>query len=136
MVQLKMYDAGNAKMLRAKTKPIGRTVTGTAFAKVPRGSRILYFILNGTPSDAGTTATMSIGTTAANANELVSAYDVKTAASGRGPSLLPAAGNNLLGALQVTGDVVLYYKYAESGGASTVGAWNLSVVYTDGETLK
>lgn len=130
MSTLKMYDAGIAKMFRVKSKAVGRSTTGVALAKLPKGARLIGIVLTGTPSDSATAATLSFGTTSANANELVSAYDVKTAANGRGPSLLPSAGAAVFGGV-LANDTVIYYKYAETG-AATVGSWVAHFIYTDG----
>ena len=133
MAAIKMYTFG-PKEMRVKTRAVGRSTTGVALAKIPRGSRLIGLVLTGTPSNSATSASLSFGTTAANANELVSAYDVKTAASGRGPSLLPSAGDASFGNL-LSADTVIYYKYAETG-AATVGSWNVHILYTDGETTR
>ena len=74
------------KSMQTKVRLATRTMTtGTQVATLPKGSRVLGFLLNGVASDAATTATISVGTTSANSNEYVSAADVKTAAAGRGP---------------------------------------------------
>lgn len=129
MSTLKMYDAGVAKMFRVKSKAVGRSTTAVALAKLPKGARLIGIVLTGTPSDSATSATLSFGTTT-SANELVATYDVKTAANGRGPSLLPSAGSAVFGGV-LANDTVIYYKYAETG-AATVGSWVAHFIYTDG----
>lgn len=119
-----------AKQPQVKSFAITRTMTaGTdkAFV-VPRGSRILGYILSGTASDAGTTATISVGTTSGTPVEHVNALDVKTVATGSGVGLL----RGVAGAHQakLTNDTMIFVKYAETGGASTAGAWTLTVVFT------
>jgi hypothetical protein len=96
---------------------------------LPKGSRILYFIVEGVASDAGTTATIGIGTTAA-ASQDVTGFDVKTVATGRGP-VMPVMVSGALGVV-LTVDTPIFFIYAESGGASTVGNWKVSCVYTTG----
>jgi hypothetical protein len=103
--------------------------TGTAIATLKKGSRILGFLLNGVASDAGTSATLSFGNTA-TATEYVNGADVKTAAAGVGPTLLPGV-SGLLGTV-LTVDTVIYAIYAETGTASNAGSWKVAIIYTDG----
>jgi hypothetical protein len=134
MSSIKMYLFGS-KEVKCKTRAIARTMTaGTAIAKLPKGSRVIACVLTGTASDAGTTATVSLGTTA-TATEWVTGYDVKTAANGQGPSLLPSNGAAKFGNV-LTADTVVYAIYGETGGASAAGSWNVHIVYTDGETTR
>lgn len=120
------------KGLQTKVRVVSRTMTtGTQIATLPKGARLIGYMLAGVASDAATTATVSLGTTAANSNEHVSGADVKTAASGRGPTLLPfvsGAGN----AAVPTADTPIFAKYAETGTASTVGGWVVTIMYTTG----
>jgi hypothetical protein len=117
----------------AKTRNLTRTMTtGTQVATLVKGSRILYFIVEGVASNAVTTATIGIGTTAA-ANQYVTGFDVKTAATGVGPSM-PAMVSGVLG-VPLTVDTPIYFIYAETGGASTLGNWKVSIVYTTGNVI-
>lgn len=136
-------------MAKFQGMPMGRNLrvmealalrTDTTARKVfnmPRGARIIGFILSGTASDAATTATLSIGSTT-TATEYVNALDVKTAGTGSGVGLLRGVtagiGAVLGGSVGQPGaaDNYVYVKYAETGTASTVGAWKLFVLYTDG----
>lgn len=114
----------------AKTRNVLRTMTtGTLLMTVPKGSRILYFIVEGVASDAGTSSVMGVGTTAA-ANQYITGYDVKTSASGRGPAM-PVMVSGSLGVV-LTADTQIYGLITEVGGASTVGNWKLTCVYTTG----
>jgi hypothetical protein len=133
MSAVKMYNFGG-KDVKVKTRAVGRSTTAVALAKIPKGSRIIALVLTGTASDSATSANLSFGTTSANSNELVNTYDVKTAANGQGPSLLPSNGAAKFGGV-LANDTVIFYKYAEVGGA-TVGSWNVHIVYTDGETTR
>jgi hypothetical protein len=118
------------KSLSTKTRSVARTMTtGTQVATLPKGSRIIGFLLNGVASDAGTTATLSIGSTT-TATEYVNGADVKTAASGVGPTLLPGV-SGVLGTV-LTVDTGIFVKYAESGTASAAGAWKVTILYTTG----
>jgi hypothetical protein len=114
----------------AKTRSVARTMTtGTAIMTLPKGSRFLYAIIAGVPSDAGTTATVSLGTTA-TATELVSGHDVKTAATGRLAFMVTGAATSA--GTVFTTDQVIYAIYAESGAASAAGAWKVTVFYSTG----
>lgn len=118
------------KSVQAKARLAARTMTtGTQVATIPKGSRLLGFLLNGVASDAATTATISIGSTV-TATEFVSGADVKTAAAGRGPTLLPGVSGAIGAALTV--DTPIFFKYAETGTASTVGSWTIAILYTTG----
>lgn len=121
------------KDLVVKTRNVARTMTtGTQIATLPKGSRILYFVVEGTASNAVTTATLGLGSTAA-ANQYVTGFDVKTAATGNGPSMpVMVAGT---GGVVLTVDTPIYAIYAESGGASSAGAWKVSIVYTTGNIV-
>jgi len=116
-----------------KTRAATRSMTtGTAVMTLPKGSRILYFTSTGVASDAATTATLSVGTSATS-NEYVSAYDVKTAANGVGPVILPSVSGTL--GVVLTEDTPIYFKYAETGTASTVGNWWVTCVYTQSNVV-
>lgn len=118
------------KVMATKTRSVARTMTtGTALCTLPKGSRILGLILNGTASNAGTTATLSFGTTT-TANELVSGQSVLAAGAGDGSQWLKGVAGAL--GTVLTTDTVIYAKYAETGTASSAGAWKVSVVYTTG----
>lgn len=118
------------KDVLTKCRTLARTQT-TAFvaATLPKGSRILGFCLRGTASNAGTTATISIGKTS-SANEYVNGADIKTAAAGNGPTWLPSVAGSL--GVVLTADTPIYFKYAETGGASSAGAWFVDIVYSTG----
>lgn len=113
-----------------KTRVVSRTMTAaTQIATLPKGARILMLVLRGTASDAGTTATLSFGTST-SANELVSAFDVK--GSGSGVRVL-AGVTGLAGFGAVaTKDTPIFALYAETGTASANGAWQVDIVYTTG----
>jgi hypothetical protein len=119
-----------AKQVQVKSFAVTRSMTaGTDKAfMLPRGSRILGYILSGTASDAGTSATLSVGTTSGTPVEHVNALDVKTAATGSGVGVL----RGVTGAHQakLTTDTMIFVKVTEVGTASTVGSWTLTVVYT------
>lgn len=118
------------KSVASKTRSVARTMTSaTALCTLPKGSRIIGIILNGTASDAGTTATLSFGTSTA-ANELVNGQSVLAAGAGNGSQYLVGV-TGALGGVYAT-DTVIYAKYAETGTASTAGAWKVTVLFTTG----
>lgn len=114
-----------------KIVKVVRTDT-TAFlgAELPRDAVISGLYVIGTvASDAATTATVSLGTSA-SANELINGFDVKTAATATGynPAGSKAVGTAMMTKLTV--DTNLYAKYAETGTASTTGGpWFIKVEY-------
>lgn len=124
-----------------KTVRVVRTDT-TAFigAWLPKDAVITgMYVVGHAASDAGTTATISVGSTA-TATEYLSGYDVKTAATGEGynPAGAAAVGTAFMDKLLT--DKPVYAKYAETGTASTVGGpWFIKIEYSvvgSGETIQ
>jgi hypothetical protein len=103
--------------------------TAVQVATLPKGSRILGFCLRGVASNGVTTATVSIGNTSA-ANQYVNGADVKTAAAGVGPTWLPSVSASLGPVL--TADTPIFFKYADTGGAASVGGWYIDIVFSTG----
>ena len=96
---------------------------------LPKGAIIAgIYIIGATASNAGTTATVSVGSSATS-NEYVSGFDVKTAATGVGYN--PAAGKAVGSAMctPITADTIVYGIYAESGTAGSAGAWTIKMEY-------
>jgi len=123
-----------------KVVKVLRTDT-TAFvgAWLPRDAVITgMYVVGGAVSDAGTTATISVGTTSSS-NELMSGFDV-AGATGEGyhPAGAAAVGTAFMDKL--TSDKPIYAKYAETGTASTAGGpWFVKVEYvvvSAGETVQ
>lgn len=96
------------------------------------------YVIGSAASDAGTTATIGIGSSA-SANEYMTGYDVKTASTGEGYSPAGAAAVGSALATKLTSDKAVYGIYAESGTVSTAGGpWVVKVEYYipgPGETL-
>lgn len=116
-----------AKNPMTKVVAVTRSMTtSTVVAVLPEGARIMSFVLSGTASNAGTTASLSIGTTT-TATEYVNALNVLAAGSGNGVQHLVGVTGALGG--QLSGDTSIYVKYAETGTASSAGAWNLFINY-------
>lgn len=117
------------KLPMVKVFQVTRSMTlGTDRAFViPKNAIILGYVLSGIASNAGTTATLSVGTTSGAPVEHVNAVNVLAAGSGNGVSLL----NGVAGAVggKASSDTIIYVKYAETGGASTLGNWNLYCFY-------
>lgn len=123
-----------------KMGSIARTnTTAVDLFSLPKSAIIVgIYVIGGVASDAATTATIGIGSSA-SANEYMTGYDVKTAATGVGYNT--AAGKAVGSALgtKLTSDKNVYGIYAESGTASTTGGpWIVKVEYYipgPGETL-
>lgn len=115
-----------------KVVKIVRTDT-TAFvgAVLPRDAVITgMYVIGAAASDAGTSASISVGSTS-SANEYLSAFDVKTAATGEGYSPAGAAAVGTAFMSKLTSDLPVYAKYTEAGTASTVGGpWYVKIEYT------
>lgn len=87
-------------------------------------------IIGHAASDAGTSASIGVGTTA-TANELLAAFDVKTAATGEGFNPAGAAAVGTAFGVKLTADTPVYAKYTEAGIASTAGGpWYVKIEYT------
>ncbi|MHB8603490.1 MAG: hypothetical protein ACYC9R_12725 [Nitrosotalea sp.] len=140
MASTKVGIAAGGKNIQAKRKTITRTqTTATQVATLPRGAVLLGFVLSGVASNAGTTATLSIGSTAANANEYVNAANVLAAGVGNGVQLLNgvagAVGSMPAGGIPTTAPLPIFVKYAETGVASSAGSWKLWILYTTGNDV-
>lgn len=127
------------KSVQVKRRLISRSMTtATQLATLPRGSVILGFILSGSHSDAGTTATVSIGSST-NANEFVNGQSVLSAGAGDGVNLLKgvagAVGLMPAGGIPTTAATQVWAIYAETGTASTVGSWVVHILYTTGNDI-
>lgn len=118
-------------LVKTRTVTIADT-TARQIATLPKGSRLLGFVINGVASDGVTTATLSFGNTATS-TEYTSGQDVKTAAAGVGPTLCKGV-SGVLGAV-LTSDTPIFAKYADTGGAASVGTWKVSIVYSAGNYL-
>jgi hypothetical protein len=111
---------------------IARTDTvAKSLFKLPAKAIVLGVIISGPAvSDAGTTATITVGKTGTN-NWFVAAYDVK-GGGGLG-AYLPAGAGAKFGDVGFGGGVQVVGIYAETGGASTVGGpWNVFLLYLQG----
>lgn len=112
-----------------KVVQVARTDT-TAFDAfvLPKGAVIAgAYVLGPVTSNAVTTAIIDIGTNPGTADELVDSFDVKT--NGKGYFAAGSAGGTSMGT-QLTADTLYKARYAETGGASTLGGpWLVKVEY-------
>lgn len=129
-----------ARCTYVKSGSLARTdTTAKELFGLPKDAIISgIYVIGSAASDAGTTATIGIGSSA-SANEYMTGYDVLTAATGEGYN--PAGGAAVGSAMysKLTADVSVYGIYAESGTASTAGGpWKVKVEYYiagPGETI-
>ncbi len=128
--------ASITSLVRGPKQPLVKTrfcsiadTTARQIATLPKGARPLYIVVGGIASNGVTTATLGFGTTTA-ANEWVTGHDVKTAATGTGPAL-PKFVSGIAGFV-LTADTPIFVKYADTGGAASVGSWYASIFYTTG----
>lgn len=116
------------KVVNFNDAGIGSTTAPPKFGRLPAGAFIVLVQVEiGTVFNAGTTNVLTVGTTAASANELVAAADVNEAATGV-TAVTRGLGTTLTGgpgigtaAPAVTSEVDLYVKYTQSGTAGTTG---------------
>lgn len=116
-----------ARELLTKVAKVVRTDTARfdAFA-LPKDAVIAgVYVVGVTASDAGTSATITVGT-GASGTELINAFDAKT---NYGYQPAGTAAGSLVGT-QLTADTLFKAVYAETGTASTTGGpWLIKVEY-------
>jgi hypothetical protein len=119
-----------SKDVRVKAFSVARTdTTATVKAMLPFNSTIIDFLIFGAASNAGTTATLSIGSSVTS-TEYVNAQDVKTAGGLIRPTSTVSATNlPNLDNIPQSGDVQIWSKYAESGTASSAGGPYTVIVF-------
>lgn len=113
--------------LRMKSATVARTDTvAKNLFTLPANAIVDAVLISGANSDAGTTATLSIGKTGTN-TLFVNARDVKAAATGNGLQFPTQATN--MGTVG-TAQIQVVGIYAETGGASTTGGpWTVTILY-------
>lgn len=119
----------SSKDLVVKVFQVLRTDT-TASVKcvLPADASIIGMEIFGAASDAGTSASISVGTTS-TADEIISAQDVKTAGGCIRPTTSWSTNYPNTEPRPLAGDLSLYAKYTEAGTASTAGGPYKIVVY-------
>ncbi len=110
-----------------------RISTGQAFGGLKQNDFIKAIDCHVTTVfNATTTNVVTIGTTAANANEIIAAADLNEA-SATVQHLTTAAG---IGLTATSGaDVTLYAKYAQTGTAATTGAVTCVIEYVSNNDM-
>jgi hypothetical protein len=112
-----------------KTVQIARTDT-TAFDAftLPKHAVIAgVYVMGTTNSDATTTAVIHVGTNPGTANEVLTAYSVKST-TGNGYYAAGAASGSATG-VQATADTLYKAKYVATGAETTGGPWLVKVEY-------
>ena len=120
-----------ARALLTKIGSIARTdTTAKELFGLPKDAIIAgIYVIGAAASNAGTTATIGTGSTA-TANEHMTGYDVKTAATGEGYSAAGAAAVGSAFMTKQTADIPVYGIYAETGAAGTAGGpWYVKYEY-------
>ena len=128
---ISLYDQPKPRDVLSKFISISRTDTTAAIkAYLPKGAILVgFYVIGAAASNAGTTATIDVGTTATS-NEWVASYDVKTAATGEGYNPVGAAAVGSAMGTPLTADTPVYGKYTESGTASSSGGpWIVKIEY-------
>ena len=119
----------NGRLVTSFVGSVARTDTAakTLFT-LPNGfipTNVLYAAT--APSNAATTATLSVGKSGGTGTEILNAVDVKTAGSGGG-SQKPVASASVVFGVALTAAYIVTGTYAETGGASnTGGPWTVLV---------
>lgn len=129
----KVKDAQGAFVQHIQKGSVARTDTVAKNLFQLPANAIIDDIIIGSPnnSDAGTTATLSVGKTGTN-TFFINGLDVKTAASGKGYPLLSGATapTNVYGTTPLAAALQVVGIYAETGGASTTGGpWDVQIYY-------
>ena len=124
------------KVVNFNDANIGSSTAPPKFGRLPAGAFITDVTVEvSTAFNAGTTNVLTVGTSAANANEIVAAADVNEGVvgvtkvtRGLGTSLTggPGIGAN---APPSTSEVDLYVKYTQSGTAATAGVATIVIQY-------
>ena len=112
----------------AQTGSVARTnTTAKTLFTLPQDAVIIGLsVIGAAVSNAGTTATISVGVVGGNGHDYLNAYDVK-GATGAGQQVPSAA---TLPATALTADTSVTAIYAETGTASTSGGpWVVVVEY-------
>lgn len=125
---ISLYGEPKNRDLLAKVFKVTRTdTTASIKAYLPKDAVLAgAYVLGGPVSNAGTTGTLSVGTTSTS-NEIVSAFNLITNGVGYVP--VGTAGTSLFGT-KLTADTPIYAKYAETGTASNAGGpWEVKLEY-------
>lgn len=121
------------KVRESFTKVI-KVVSGdtTAFlgAWLPKDAIILgMYVVGHAVNTAATSATLGVGSTA-SADEFLTGYDIKTAATGEGYNAVGAAAVGSAFMTKLTVDTPVYAKITSAGGGDGGGPWFVKIEYT------
>lgn len=121
---------GSGKGVFVLTNTVAHTDTTKTLFTLPMDAQIVSLKIFGAHvSDAGTSATLSVGKSGGTGAEYLSAFDVK-GATGAGQQSPTAA--LLMAPTAATADTVVTGTYAETGTASTsaAGPWTVIMEFT------
>lgn len=119
----------SSKDVVVKAFTVVRTdTTATVKCVLPADATLLDVEIFGVASNAVTTAVLSVGTSV-TATEIINAQDVKTAGGKIRPTTSYSTNYPNIEPRPLVGDLQLFAKYAETGGASTAGGPYTVVVY-------
>lgn len=103
----------------------------TAFigAWLPRDAIIAgIYVIGQAVNTAVTSASLGIGSTV-SANEYVTGYDIKAAATGEGYNPVGSAAVGSAFMAKLTADTNLYFKITSAGGSDGGGPWYVKIEY-------
>ena len=110
-------------------KVVSTDTTAFQGAVLPKDSLITgIYVIGQAVNTAVTSATLGIGSTSA-ANEFMTGYDIKTAATGEGYSPAGAAAVGSAMATKLTVDTPVYAKITSAGGSDGGGPWYVKIEY-------
>jgi len=125
---ISLYGDPKNRSLVTKVFQVTRSdTTASIKAYLPKDAVLAgAYVLGGPVSNAGTTGTLSVGTTSTS-NEIVNGFNLIT--NGVGYVAVGTAGTALFGT-KFTADTPIYAKYTESGTASSAGGpWEVKLEY-------
>jgi len=113
---------GGRRIATSFVGSVARTdTTAKTLFTIPAGCIPTNILVSATaPSNAGTTAVLSVGRVGGAATDFLNAVDIKTAGTGGGSQKPSASASTLFGA-PLAADTVVTGTYAETGGASNAG---------------
>lgn len=110
-------------------KVVATDLTAFIGCWLPKDAMIVgIYVIGQAVNTAVTSASLGIGTTSA-ANELVSGYDLKTAATGEGYNAVGAAAVGSAFGVRLTADTPIYFDITSAGGSDGGGPWYVKIEY-------
>lgn len=124
LMRLGVNGAGSAMTTYRSTISRTDTTAKNLFTLPPNAIPVKLWYFSAAASNAGTTATISVGKSGGTGVEFLNVQDVKTAATGAG-SVTPNSQTNMCATIG-TSALVITGIYAETGTASNAGGpWNV-----------